>query len=184
MAGAQAALRRNDTGRSSGQSRRRDMPRPSVGSTSSRTLPIGRTTGTSIEWRGKTRSGPVDGRANPETTRTDRASWGPTIVSEASSVMSRGGGNACDPTLRGTLEGDNRLDHIRAHSRESTPARSVHPQREKTLPWERVEATDGVCRLGPTSCFGTERGAEVFLGAMSLGVGQNPGEAVLSEAVH
>ena len=40
-------------------------------------------------------------------------SWGPTIVSEASSVRSRGGGNACDPTLRGTLEGDNRLGHIR-----------------------------------------------------------------------
>ena len=107
---------RNDTGRSSGQSRRRDTPLPSVGSTSSRTLPIGRTTGTSIEWHAKTRSGPVDGRANPETTRTDGASWGPTIVSEASSVRSRAGGNACDPTLRGTLEGDNRLDHIRARS--------------------------------------------------------------------
>ena len=113
-AGARAALPRNGTGRSSGRSVRTDTPWRSVGSTSSRTSPIGRTTGTSIEWHGKTRSGPVGGRASPETTRTDGASWGPTIASEASSVRSRGGGNACDPTLRGTLEGDNRLGPIRA----------------------------------------------------------------------
>ena len=113
MAGARAALPRNDTGRSRGRSGRTDTPRPSVGSTSSRTWPIGGTMGTSIEWHGKTRSGPVGGRANPETTRTDRASWGPTIVSEPSSARSRGGGNACGHTSLGTRGASERQNLIR-----------------------------------------------------------------------
>lgn len=125
MAGARVALPRNDTGGLSGRCGQTETPRPSVGSTSSRTWPIGETKGTPLEWHGKTRSELVGRRANPETTRTDRASWGPPIVSEPSGVRSRGGGNAYVPSLRGTLEADSRLDPIRTVRR--FPHRDSNP---------------------------------------------------------
>lgn len=45
-------------------------------------------------------------------------------VSEASSAMSSDGGNACDPALRGTHEGECRVDHIRSGCEAKRLARS------------------------------------------------------------